>query len=416
MLKANRQSTSGKLASTFLLALAVMFSHSADAQSYAVLHNFTGGADGGNPYSGLTMDGGGNLYGTTFGGGSGNGTVYKMTHRNGSWTLATLYQFAGGNDGSSPYAGVTFGPNGSLYGTTTVGGSHGDGTVFNLTPASHICSHTSCSWTETVLHTFQGGADGANPDGGVSFDQAGNLYGTTTVGGDHCANGCGTVYELSPSGSGWRGGVIYDFSNLNGDGATPVSGVILDNAGNLYGTTLNGGDFSYGAAYELTYSPGLLEWTESFVHSFGDNDFSFPYAGLIFDPLGNLYGAAPTATNDGGGGVFELMPSDGSWTYSPVYQLGGAGTSCGPRASLVMDSEGSLYGTTYCDGAYGQGSVFKLTHINGNWTFTTLYSFTGHSDGEYPLSNVVIDADGNLYGTTQYGGPHGAGVVWEITP
>ncbi len=196
MLKANRQSTSGKLASTLLVALAVMFSPSAHAQSYAVLHNFTGGADGGNPYSGLTMDGGGNLYGTTFGGGNGNGTVYKVTHRNGSWTLATLYEFSGGNDGGGPFGAVVFGPNGSLYGTTSVGGAHGQGTVFNLTPPPHFCSHVSCDWTETVLYSFQGGSDGANPYGSVMFDQAGNIYGTTQYGG---TNRDGTVFELTPS-------------------------------------------------------------------------------------------------------------------------------------------------------------------------------------------------------------------------
>ena len=367
MLKANLQSAGAKIASIFLLALAVMFSISAGAQSFAVLHNFTGGADGENPYAGLTIDNGGNLYGTAFAGGDGNGVVYKLTHRNGNWTLAPLYKFSGGDDGANPYAGVVFGPNGSLYGTTEYGGTgHGDGTVFNLRPPPHASPNVLGPWTKTVLYSFQGGTDGLEPWGGVAFDQAGNVYGTTAYGGQGCGGeGCGTVYQLTPSGGGWTEDVIYAFSNS--DGLMPISGVTLDNAGNVYGTTLEGGASGAGTVYELTYSAGS-GWAESFLYSFtpeGDNN---PYAGLIFDPLGHLYGA----TAEEAGGVFKLTRLDGAWTYSTLYDdplhegpecLDWR--ACGPRADLVMDGAGDLYGTTYCDGAYGQGSVFKLTHING---------------------------------------------------
>lgn len=394
-----------------LCALLIGTLLSAQAQTFTVIHNFTGAGDGANPYAGLAMDGGGNLYGTTFRGGNGNGVVYKMTHTNGSWTLAPLYKFAGSNDGSNPYAGVVVGPNGSLYGTTTGGGPNGEGTVFNLTPPSHLCSHISCSWTETLLYSFQGGTDGAVPYGSVKFDQAGNIYGTTAHGGMRCGEGCGTVYQLTPLGGGWTESIIYAFSVA--EGQMPLSGVILDNTGNLYGTTLAGGDYYRGTVYEFTYSAGS-GWAESFLYSFGHEGVSSPYAGLIFDLSGNLYGT--TAVGPDGGEAFELTPADGTWTYSLLYDFGSPETACGPRAALVMDRAGNFYGTTYCDGDYSQGSVFRLTHVNDGWTYTPVYSFTGRSDGGYPVSNVVIDANGDLYGTTSEGGQYNAGVVWEITP
>lgn len=404
------------------LAMALVFAgvlvtvqSAANGQTFTVLHNFTGGADGANPYAGLTFDGRSNLYGTTFGAGNGGGTVFRVSRRSGGWTFTPLYKFAGGNDGSNPYAGVAIGLDGTLYGTTAHGGDHGQGTVFNLKPPPHISPNLLAPWVETVFYSFKGGSDGAVPYGGVNFDQAGDIYGTTTTGGVNCyPMGCGTVYELMHSGSGWTESVIHAFSGTRGDGQVPQSGMISDGTGNLYGTTLDGGDYGYGLVYELTYTAGS-GWSESFLYSgFSRDGLSNPVAGVIFDPSGNLYGATPIGPD--GGGAFELTPSNGSWTYSVLYQFGGGGTSCGPRANLVMDGTGDLYGTTYCDGAHSQGSVFKLTHVNGGWTSSSLYSFTGGADGQYPISNVVIDANGNLYGTTQSGGAYGYGVVWEITP
>ncbi len=405
------------VAMALLFALSVVLTQSARAQTLTVLHNFTNGADGANPYAGLTIDGRGNLYGTTSGNG---GTVYKLSHRNGGWTFAPLYHFFAGNGGNSPYAGVVIGPDGVLYGTTQYGGSgHGDGIVFKLTPPPHISPNLLAPWTETVLYSFQGGTDGNQPYGGVTFDQAGNIYGTTFLGGQGCfGDGCGTVYRLTPSGSGWTESVLYAFSGS--DGMMPLSGVTVDNTGNLYGTTLQGGAFGDGTIYELTYSAGS-GWAESFLQSFNSafGGLASPYAGLIFDSSGNLFGAAAEEC----GGVFELTPSNGTWTYSvlngcPVDGPGvpPPGSACGPRGNLVVDGAGNLYGTTYCDGAYGQGSVFKLIHTNGFWSFMSVYSFTGGNDGQWPSSNVVIDASGNLYGTTSQGGAHGYGVVWEITP
>jgi uncharacterized repeat protein (TIGR03803 family) len=386
------------LLASILLTLTIM-GKGLDAQTFTVLHNFTGGADGGNPYAGVTLDRAGNLYGTTY-----SGTVYKMTHTGVSWTLATL-----GNVGET-WAGVTIGPNGSLYGTTL----GGNGTIFNLRPPVHACANVLCSWTETVLYSFRGGTDGATPYSSVTFDQAGNIYGTTFDGGSH---GDGTVFELSPSDGGWTESIIYAFSGSNGQ--SPVSGVTLDAAGNLYGTTWAGGTGSCnysgsggcGTVFELTYS-GESGWAESFLYSFANAaDGETPYAGLIFDPSGNLYGAAA----GGGGPVFEFTSSGGNWTYSLVYSLGGGDQlAYGPRGTLVMDETGNLYGTTYAEPL--NGTVFKLTPSdNGTWTYTLLHGFTG-PDGEYPQEGVTLDANGNLYGTTSYGGRYGYGVVWEITP
>lgn len=388
----------------------------AQAQTLTVLHNFTGGADGAYPDAGLTMDRAGNLYGTTFGNGysNSNGSVYKLTQKNGHWTFARLYTFTGGSDGALPYAGVVFGPDGILYGTTTAGGAHGQGTVFKLQPPPHFTPNLLAPWTETVLYSFQGGTDGSAPYGAVTFDQAGNVYGTT-YGGGGSGGGCGTVYQLTPSGGGhWTESVIYSFSNS--DGCIPVSSLTLDNAGNLYGTTVAGGAHGVGTVYELSYSAGS-GWTESFLHSFDNNagGENSPYVGLTFDQSGNLFGA----TADGEGGIFKLTPSGNTWTYSLLYGGGGGIEACGVRGNLVLDPQDKLYGTTYCDGEGGDGSVFKLIPVNGGWSYITVYSFTGGNGGYWPASDVVMDGSGNLYGTTFGGGPYGDGgygLVWEITP
>ncbi len=385
------------------------------------------------------MDKGGNLYGTTYAYGAGYGTVYQLKHKGSGWTFNPLYSFAGGSDGANPLARVIFGPNGTLYGTTKFGGggceNYGCGTVFNLRPSPSACKSALCSWIKTVLYDFkgprvssvaaQGGAgeaypvygDGAYPlYGDLIFDQKGNVYGTTITGGqgscDIYFSRCGTVFELSPSGGGWNESVLYVFSG--NDGGFPYNGLTFDNAGNLYGTTYVGGLSNAGTFFELAYSIG---WTETFLSSFRNgNDGSGPTTGLIFDQSGNLYGATESGGKNSGGTVFEFSPSpDGTWTYSLLYSFTG-GASCGSWGNLVMDGAGNLYGTTLCDGTNKAGNVFKLTPSGGSWTYTSLHDFTGGSDGKNPYSNVVIDANGNLYGTTYAGGSQGVGVVWEITP
>ena len=401
---------------TLLCQLALVALVPALAQNFTVLHTFTGGQDGGNPYAGVTIDGAGNLYGTTIFGGTGYGTVYQLKHRGTGWVSNPLYAFSGGSDGAVPWARVVFGPNGTLYGTTYGGGSGacsgGCGTIFNLRPQARACITSLCPWTEAVLHRFNG-SDGNGPGfAEIVFDQAGNMYGTTVQGG---SNNFGTAYQLASSGT---ESVIYNFASGT-NGYYPYSSLIFDNAGSLYSTTRNGGaqgcTNGCGTVFRLTYSGG---WFESPIHTFQNgSDASLPLAGLILDPSGNLYGATTNGGAGGGGTVFELSTSGGGFTT--LYSFTG-GFGCGPWASVVMDAAGNLYGTTHCDGANGLGSVFKLTRSGNNWIFSSLHDFTGGSDGKNPVGNVTLDANGNLYGTAYGGGAvgcaDGCGVVWEITP
>jgi len=426
----NLRGASFRLLLAIVLVLTVVLTtRTAHAQTYTVIHTFMGGADGDEPNYGLTIDASGNLYGTTFSGDFGTGTVFMLSPENSSWVLTPLYMFTGGNDGAAPYAAVVFGPDGSLYGTTgfggiqnsecmTGGGKKGCGTVFNLTAANG-------SWTETVLYDFLGSSDGALPYGArLIFDQAGNLYGTAfSGGGGSCPgspSGCGVVYELTPSNGGWTQSVLYSFTGGN-DGAHPWAGVILDQSGNLYGTTEFGGNSTScpsgcGVVYELLPSNG--GWTEKVLYTFqNQQDGAQPYAGLIFDSSGNLYGATTSGGTGGGGTVFELTPSGTGWNFQTLYAFtGGSGQHAGgPTASLVFDNGGNLYGATAGDGAYSYGAVFKLTlSSNGTWTYTSLYDFTSGDDGRLPRSNLVFDQYGNLYGTAG-GGATGYGVVFEIT-
>jgi len=392
-----------------VIMMIVVASQPAQAQTFQVIHNF-GGSDGKYPYAGVTLDKAGNLYGTTHNGGNGflsPGTIYKMQRNGSSWTFSSLYSFTGsGNDGELPESRVIFGPNGSLYGTAYA--------VLNLGPQLTICFHAPCPWTESVLYLFHGQNDGSEPSGDLIFDLAGNIYGTAQYGGLHegpCSGpGCGVVYELTRSGVGWTESILHGFTGS--DGYVPTSGVIADGAGNLYGTAVQGGPTDYGTVFELSPSGG--GWTFKVLYNFqGAGDGGYPRSGLIFDTSGNLYGATSYGGAGGGGTVYKMSPSGDEWSLSTLYSFSGQG----PYASLTMDPSGSLYGTTYSDGAYGYGSVFKLTPSGGGWTYTSLHDFpaTG-SNGEFPVSNVVWDANGNLYGTASSGGSQGFGVVWEITP
>ncbi len=382
------------------------------AQTFTVLHTFTDGADGADPFAGVTVGGTGTLYGTTYAGGGSPryGVVFELAQRGPGWTLSPLYEFHG-SDGLGPEAPVTVGPNGALYGTTTFGGNgNGTGTVFELRPPATVCPTPICYWSETVLHSFNG-YDGALPDDvQLVFDQAGNIYGTTVVGG---AYGDGTVFELTPSGEGWTESVLHNFNDNRIDGYEPYFGVISDRAGNLYGTTDLGGtagNAGGGTVFEL--SPSGATWTESILYDFPLDNLggtSNPGA-LIMDRFGNLYGTTSDA-GENDGSLFELTPSDGGWIFSTLYSFV---NSCYP-AGLVMDTAGNFYGNCDTGGRHGEGMVFKLTNSGGSWTLTDLHDFTNGNDGGIPSGGVALDASGNLYGTTQGGGTYGDGVVWEIS-
>ena len=371
---------------------------SVQAQTFNVVHNFTGGSEGGNPVDGLLMDSKGKLFGSaSSGGNSGLGVVFKATRKG---AVTVLHSFDGGSDGATPNGGVVEDASGTLYGTTTAGGTSGQGTVYRL-----MGTH------ETVLYSFSGGADGADPQAGLVMDAAGNLYGTTNAGGPP---GNGTVFEIVRPRGGkgqWTEQVLYSFGSGT-DGTAPVGRVMFDAAGNLYGTTSAGGTYGYGTVFQLM--PGSA-WTENTLHSFQNaDDGATPYAGLISDAAGNLYGAATDGGTNGGGTVFELTPSGGSWSFSVLTSLPGWGIS-GTFRDLVLDASGNIYATTHCDGSNSAGTIYELTPSGGAWTYNLLYTFTGGSDGLYSISNLVMN-HGKLYGTTIDGGANGAGVIYALTP
>lgn len=399
----------GVLAMAILFVLAVVAVPSAQAQTFTVLHAFTGGVDGTQPYSGVTLDQAGNLYGTTTQ--YYIGSVFQMKHKNGGWIFSTLYSFEDGR-GRFPQGRPVFAPGGSLYGTTEYGGDgvcteFGCGVVYSIRPPQTICRSISCPWTDTLVYSFAG-TDGNQP-GFVApvFDNSGNVYGTTTQGG---ANYSGNVFQLTRSNGQWTATSIHDFSGP--DGYLPYSGVTLDAQGDVYGTTWMGGARNSGTVYRLMQSGS--GWTVDILYSFtGGSDGLGPVGGVVFDQAGNLYGSTQNGGVSGGGTVFELSPSGGGWNFTVLYSLSGQN---GPLDSLALDAAGNLYGTTYADGAYGYGSVFKLTRNDGNSSYTNLHDFTNGDDGGNPIGGVALDASGNLYGTTSGGGTAGNGVVWEITP
>jgi uncharacterized repeat protein (TIGR03803 family) len=343
-----------------------------------VLHSFTGGADGGSPYSGVIRDSAGNLYGTTSGG-SGGGVVFKMD-KAGNETV--LHSF-GGADGAVPYAAVISDTAGNLYGTTNEGGGSGAGVVFEV----------SAGGQETVLFAFPGG-DGTNPQAGVIRDSSGNLYGTTYSGG----RGAGTVYKRDAA-TGHEMS-LYSFT----DGGSPVAGVILDSAGNLYGTTLLGGPSGYGAVFKLDTTGN-----ETTLYSFtGGTDGRLPYAGVIRDTAGNLYGTTSAGGASGYGVVFKV---DTAGKETVLYSFTGGADGNYPYGGVIRDGVGNLYGTTLMGGGSGVGVVFKVDTTGKE---TVRYSFTGGADGRFPQAGVIRDTAGNLYGTTVSGGASGVGAVFKV--
>lgn len=409
------------LAQATLLGLVIAFAGDAQAQTFSVIHSFTGGSDGASPEAGLSIDRAGHLYGTTAFGGAGFGTVFELKQMGSGWALNPLYIFQGGNDGVQPIARVIIGPNGTLYGTTAHGGGTGCGgtgcgIIFNLRPPVSACTSAICPWTESVLYRFGGGTDGGVPLGDLLFDQAGNIYGATLEGGmTPCGGyGCGTVYKLTHSGSGWTEDVLYRFTN-GADGGFPAGGVVSDPSGNLYGATTNGGSSDLGTVFKLTHSGS--GWTESVIYSFqGGTDGSNPQTGVILDVSGNLYGTTYAGGMESGGTVFRLTPSGGSWTLTAFYDFSGGFGSGGPyRGELMMDAGGNLYGTTLHD-VGGPGAAFELMPSGDSWTYISLHDFQGGQDGEYPSCNLVFDTSGNLYGTAPLRGSHNAGVVFKIAP
>jgi len=377
------------------------------------LHNFGSGMDGSAPYSSLVWDAAGNLYGTTsLGGVHGAGTVFKMMpNQSGAWTEKVLHNFGDGMDGQKPYGSLIWDADGNLYGTTEAGGVYAKGTVFELSP------NGSGGWTEKVLHNFGlYTGDGASPNGGLVRDASGRLYGTTVAGGHYDT---GTVFRLTPDGSGgWAEHILHNFGS-GMDGQSPKAGLVWQTGNKFYGTTSAGGAYGKGTVFEISNTNG--PWRETILHNFGlyPTDGVEPAAGLILDSSGNLYG-----TTNGGGGqnfgtVFELKPSQsGAWTEQVLHNFGVAMDGRNPRGSLVMDAGGSLYGTTYAGGVYGKGTVFMMIPSqSGQWTEQTQHNFGLYSgDGNEPCGSLILDSSGDLYGTSVGGANFSGGTVFEITP
>ena len=375
----------------------------AQGQTFTVLYAFKGGTDGASLIGGVVRDNAGNLYGTTGNGGAfSKGTVFKLD-ATGDETV--LYSFTGGADGAIPLAGLMRDAAGNLYGTTEHGGdltcntNIGCGTVFKL----------DTTGKETVLYSFKGKADGSAPVAGVIRDAAGNLYGTTQLGGIFSS---GTVFKLDTTG---KETVLYTFTGGRGgtDGYFPDGALIRDAAGNLYGTTQLGGNFSFGTVFKVDSSG-----KETILYRFkGGSNGDQPVGALIMDKAGNLYGANQGGGTSYDGNVFKLNTA-GKETV--LYSFTGFSDGVYPAAGVIADAEGNLYGTTQYGGGVtcfgdGCGTVFKLDKTGKE---TVLYSFTGGADGASPVAGLVRDAAGNLYGTTAFGGDSvcGCGVVFKIAP
>jgi uncharacterized repeat protein (TIGR03803 family) len=378
------------------------------ASSEKVLFDFTLGG-GSNPTAGLVLDAKGNLYGTTeIGGPNSYGTVFQLTHSKSGWAQNILHGFANGSDGAYPSGALVFDKAGNLYGTAVSGGSascnNGCGTVFELVPGS------GGSWTFSVIYSFTGSKDGFAPAfGSLILDKAGNLYGTAEMGG----KGSGTVFELIHSKSAWKEKTLYQFAG-GGDAGYPLAGLSWDAAGNLYGATVRGGTGNAGAVFRLKHIK--TGWKEKVIYDFtGGSDGAYPeYGGVTLNAAGVVYGTAAGGGTSGQGVVFELKPSKSGWKESVLYSFTGGGDGGQPFAGLTFNAAGNLFGAT-AYGANGDGTVFGLAHTKSGWKETTLHTFAV-TDGAFPYGSLVIDGKGRLYGTTFRGGSGSAGVVFEVTP
>lgn len=362
-----------------------------------VLHSFTGGSDGEYPQAGLIRDDAGNLYGTTeFGGASSLGTVFELAP---DGTETVLYSFTGGSDGENPYATLTRDRAGNLYGTTVGGGG---GNCIGPPAGCGAVFEVAATGTETVLYSFMGGRDGAYPLAGLTKGNHGEFFGATEFGG---SRNFGTIFKLTRSG---HKTVLHSFTK-GGDGRYPGASLIRDSAGNLYGTTENGGARRFGTVFKVA-----ADGSETVLYSFsGRKDGSTPLAGLIRDTLGNLFGTTVYGGAGGNGTVFKLARNG---TEKVLYSFSGGNDGGRPQAGLISDKKGDLFGTTVLGGASGLGTVFELA---ADGKETVLHSFSGGSDGATPVARLKMTSAGNLYGTTIYGGGSsnclgGCGTVFEI--
>jgi len=322
----------------------------------------------------------------------------------------TLLASLNGRNGSAP-SGLAGDAAGNLYGAATYGGAFNAGTVFRLTPPAP----GGKSWTTTVLHSFQG-TSGISPFGTLTFDGAGNLYGATQKGG---GGGDGLIFQLQPPAAGktaWTEKVLFAFNGTNG--TYPHGGLAADSSGVLYGTTAGGGAYGFGTVFKLAPPPaGKTRWIFTSLGAFNTPAGISPNGNLLRDAGGNLFGTTASGGATGNGTVFELQPTQSGWHFRTLFAFNGSDGS-EPLAGLVADASGALYGTTFVGGAHAAGTVFKLSPPAAGktvWTQTVAKSFSG-PDGAYPMAPLLLDSDGNVYGTTDAGGAQTLGTVFRLAP
>jgi hypothetical protein len=378
---------------------------------YKVVHNFGASQDGTQPFGPLLLDKTGNLYGSTYTGGTGScsdgcGTVFELKQQaNGTWTETILHGFAAGKGGAFPWGALIFDGSGNLYGTMSGYGSFAVGGVFELTPRPH-------GWAYNILYD-----DGAAP--GLLMDGAGNLYG------EMAHNSSETMGELSRGSQGWNYTLLFTFNGP--DGYDPPAPPIWDGKGNMFGVTREGGigqpacttALGCGVIFEITPNQDGT-WIYHVLHRFASYpaDGQIPAGGLVMDKSGNFYGTTLGAGPLGTGEVFKLSFTAGHWKKTVVYDFPDCNNGCGPVTTPVFDKAGTLYGEASggynCGGGYC-GTVWKLTpQKNGKWTYRLLHKFSPNT-GVFP-EGVIVDAKGNLFGTTLSGGKYDFGVAFEITP
>jgi uncharacterized repeat protein (TIGR03803 family) len=407
------------IAIAILTLIALAANAQAGAQQLKILHSFRGNSsDGASPETGVTFDKAGNLYGVTSASGEFNyGTVFEVSPKaGGGWTEKTLHNFNNnGKDGYYTLASLILDASGDLYSTSLYGGTNDLGIVYELIPQS------GGKWAERILYNFAGtSTSGASPFGNPIFDSRGNLYGAAIQGGAGttcgASPGCGVVYELTPKNGVWEEKVLYSFGVSGTDGFYPLGGLIFDAAGDLYGVTNGGGAYGAGMVFELVPGSGGT-WSEKDLHDFNPSvlDGSEILAGLVFDKAGNLYGTTTQGGTYNQGTVYELTPAgQGNWTEAVIYSFGtNSNDGRNPYYCVpVVDAEGNLYGIN----TFGSGTVWELTPgSGGTWTETVLFNFTGASV-LWPYGSVTLDGKGDIYATASGLGGYFVGAVFEIVP
>ena len=397
--------------SLFILFTALaLFVATASAQTENVIFNFTLGSGVGGGPVGGLIA---DSAGNLYGAAGSNdgGAAYELIPSSGgAWTLKVLHEF-GSSSNVGPYTSFIRDAAGNLYGASTFGGAYGWGAIFELKPIANG------TWREQTLYSFSNSAvDGHSPGANLLLDAAGNLYGTTQEGG---LKNVGVVFKLTPSSSGgWKETILYSLPYKQKHWADSDYPLTMDAAGNLYGVTNIGGALDGGYVFKLSPTSSG-PWTFTTLYSFGvytGPGPAVPWSAVVFDSAGNLYGITANGGTEGSGAVYELSPSSGGWTETTLVSFpSSCSPACVPEAGIIIDSSGNIFGTASCTGFYG--CAYELSPSgDGTWALNILHSFAGGNDAAYPSSGALLNISGKLYGTTREGGTSNRGTVYAITP